>query len=90
METLPGAESANPIGRGSHLSLKGGEAFQFGTGSPGRTIRMKWSTKVECISGTSDLGIWQLTQFAVAFGQILGVAARAPPEAPCGAPFPGL
>jgi hypothetical protein len=51
---------------------------------------MKWSTNVECISGTSELGIWQLAQFAVAFGQILGEAAHAPLEVACFVPFPTL
>jgi len=69
---------ARPHRFGSHFSLGHSGDTQFGTGSPGRTIRMKWSMNVECISGASDLGMWQLVQFAVALGQILGVAARAP------------
>jgi hypothetical protein len=48
--------------------LRGNPVYS-GIGSPGRTIRMRWSAKVWCISGISIFGMWHVVQFFVSTGQ---------------------
>ena len=42
---------------------------ESGIGAPGRTSRMRWSAKAECMSGISIFGMWQFVQPFVATGQ---------------------
>jgi len=39
-------------------------------------MRMKWSVNLACISGTSYLGMWQVVQLEVAWGQISGAESE--------------
>src|SRR2546421_4155428 len=47
---------------------------QFGKGSPGRTMRMRWSVNLKCEPGSSIFGMWQEAQPFCATGQ--GLASR--------------
>ena len=55
---------------------------QFGAGAPGFAMRIQWSVKVKCISGSSTFGMWHVTQSFAPTGHARaersGVAASLP------------